>query len=144
MNLIHNLTAWDQVEREKYKLSIDTEKIIAITEENFTIIDDFLSEKTCYGSGILTGTGQYYFVMKPYHELIEIINNKEEKPPEMGVLAIKFVDSKFDFKAIAYVKNIEFGNNPHIDFTSDKYKAMTVTEEEAKHEKFRNFTWVKL
>lgn len=142
MNLIHNLTAWDQVEREKYKLSIDTDKIIAITEENFMVIDDFLIETACNGSGILTGNGQYYFVMKPYHELIEMINNKKEKPPEMGVLMLKFVDRKLNFEAIAYVKCIR--HNPPIEFTSNKSEAMKLTEEEAKHEKFRNFTWVKL
>lgn len=135
MNLIHNLTAWDQVEKESFKLSIDTDKIIAITEENFPVIDDFLREKTCYGSGILTGTGQYYFVMKPYKELIEIIN---EKPPELGVLMVKMVDKNFE--AVAYVKHIR--PNSHIEFTSKKSEAMRLTKEQAKI--YQNFDWVSL
>lgn len=142
MNLIHNLTAWDQTESESFKLSVDTDKIITITEENFTIIDDFLSEKPCYGSGILTGTGQYYFVMKPYKELIEMINDKKEKPPELGVLSVKFVDSKFDFEAIAYVKSIAL--NSIIELTSDKSEAMQLTKEEAKCDKYNSFDWVSL
>ncbi|MFS5674364.1 hypothetical protein V2V72_07725 [Streptococcus agalactiae] len=143
MNLIHNLTAWDQTESESFKLSVDTDKIIAITEENFTIIDDFLSEKMCYGSGILTGTGQYYFVMKPYKELIEMIN---EKPPEieLGVLTVKMVDKKLGFETNLYVKNIGNDFNSHIEFTGIKSEAMQLTKEEAKCDKYNNFDWVSL
>ena len=142
MNLLNNLTACDYKDSESFKLSIDTDKIIAINEENFPIIDDFLREVSCEGSGILIGNGQYYFVMKPYNELIELINGQKEKPPELGVLMLKFVDKKLNFEAVAYVKHIDYIFKSQVTFTSKKYEAMKLTEEEAKE--YPSFNWVSL